>query len=209
MTDKEYKEYRSAITRNVSEVGQALLERKVLISFQEYEQQHGQGRALPWSFLSIAERSLYDCMLAHTMKVLDRHQGSATFWAIRDKCPSRMQKLSAYSDKEMEHLEDLAGKDKLKKIRDKTHFHIDRAAVVNPAGVYKAADIKRDELGRGLEYLWKILNELHQEVFGQKFLDLVTAYDSISKEVSDILDYARSRKFFRTAGQRPVQKSVR
>ena len=203
LTDKEY---RSAITRNVSEVGQALLERKALISFQEYEQQHGQMRALPWSFLSIAWCSLYDCMLAHTMKVLDKHRDSATFWTIRDSCPSRMQKLSAYSGKEMKHLEDLAGKDKLKSIRDRTHFHIDHAAVINPAGVYKAAAIPGDELGRGLEYLWKILNELHQEVFAQKFSDVVNAYDG--KEVLDILDYARSRGFFRTASQRPLPKVI-
>ena len=58
---------------------------------------------------------------------------------------------------------------KLKLVRDKTHFHIDRDAVLSPQTVWKEADIKGLDLATCLDSLWKILDFLHARHFGLPF----------------------------------------
>ncbi|MEK6582261.1 MAG: hypothetical protein AABZ25_07730, partial [Nitrospirota bacterium] len=60
--------------------------------------------------------------------------------------------------------------EKLKQVRDKTHFHIDKKGVKNPAGIWKSADISYNELKANIDAVYKILNYLHVNEFEFDFL---------------------------------------
>ena len=59
--------------------------------------------------------------------------------------------------------------DKLKKIRDKTHFHIDKDAVNDPEKVWEAAGLKGVELREALDYGFRVMNFLHTKYFKSEF----------------------------------------
>ncbi len=86
---------------------------------------------------------------------------------------------------------------KLKIVRDKTHFHIDKKAVMNPPEIWAQAGIKGAKLYQGLSYLWDMLRELYKLIYGVEFSDVVSRYDG--KEVPLLLDWAHSQKLILTA----------
>jgi len=65
---------------------------------------------------------------------------------------------------------------KLRHIRDKTHFHIDRKAVEAPKEVWKDADISGNELTRALYDAAALIAKIKQETYGGELQQLV-AYD--------------------------------
>lgn len=58
---------------------------------------------------------------------------------------------------------------KLRLIRDKTHFHLDRIGVRDPEAIWAQADITWDKLERALEAGYAILDFLHEKLRGSKF----------------------------------------
>ena len=59
--------------------------------------------------------------------------------------------------------------EKLKVVRDTTHFHIDKKAVRDPTAVWSLADITYDDVQENMEALYKILNYLHIKEFNFEF----------------------------------------
>lgn len=139
--------YKRAITRNLYELANARLERCALSSFDRYLETHVVYHCGE-NFFTITERALFNCMVGHAVKVLDRNRESATFWAIFDTAPDKITKLSSYEEEKLRFLDGLTGK--LKLVRDKTHFHIDKDGVLDPRAIWRDADIKGIELGEGL-----------------------------------------------------------
>lgn len=149
--------YSRALIRNVNEIIAAVFERRALVGLEEAEAAH------PWNFFRVAYNALFNDMLAHCMRVLDRNQQSASFWYLYH-CE---QKVVDQFVKEMgidwSLVEAMA--DKLKHVRDKTHFHVDRDAVKSPQAVWKTAEIKAVDLATCFDSLWRIVEFLHVRLY--------------------------------------------
>ena len=59
--------------------------------------------------------------------------------------------------------------DKLKIIRDKTHFHIDRDGVIAPKDIWEKANLTGKDLAKAIDIGWKSLNYLHKQKIGNIF----------------------------------------
>jgi hypothetical protein len=179
--------YNRSLSRNLYEVAHALYERQALIAVEQFIERE---EILGENFFSISYRALFNDMIAHAIKVLDEDERSATFWTLLRADETRLRRLKAYSDEKISFLKGLW--EKLRIVRNKTHFHIDQLGVLDPKGVWAAADIKGNELGAGLEYLWELLTDLYQDVHGRPFPHPVKSYDG--KDVLELLTYAKSKE---------------
>jgi len=77
-----------------------------------------------WDFFRIAGIALFNDMIAHVIKVLDRNQQSASFWYVFRCLESTLRPALEKAGVTIDEIERLA--DRLKDIRDQTLFHIDR-----------------------------------------------------------------------------------
>lgn len=188
--------YKYAIKRNLYEVAHALMDLKVLIAYEEFNKTNTifiQGE----SFFSISFRALFNDMFSHSIKVLEigQQNDSATFWYILKQTQNNKINLLAYQQEKIESLESLARK--LKHVRDKTHFHIDKDSVLDPHKIWDEADIKGLELNEALRYLFRILGELYKVVFGENFLFWPEDYDS--EDLSKLLNLANDANLLEIA----------
>ena len=66
----------SAIKRNLNEIGTAICQRKALVGMEKADTCHS------FDFVRITYIAIKNDMIAHTIKVLDKDDRSATFWLI-------------------------------------------------------------------------------------------------------------------------------
>lgn len=154
--------YQTALKRNLNEIVIAKLEfdayreigDKLLLNFYD-------------SFFTLSRDALFNDMVAHTIKVLDQNAQSATFWYVFRYKSKEVKEFIKSNDIDFMAIYDLA--EKLKKVRDKTHFHIDKKGVKDPKAVWSSADITYDELEENMKSIYKILNHLHIKEFDFQF----------------------------------------
>jgi hypothetical protein len=153
--------YEKALIRNLNELGQAWLERMAITALEAAGEWHG------WDFFRITYQALFNDMVSHMIKVLDLHRDSASFWYIYNCKRKEIDAMFSPTTMGINHIELLA--DKLKHIRDKTHFHIDKDALFDPKKVWKDADISTAELKMVMQHLLDVLYRLHFDHFGNEF----------------------------------------
>ncbi len=141
-----------------------------------------------WGFFSYASIALKNDMVSHAIKVLDDHKDACAFWYIY-----RCKKGSA--DKELKKvgldipkIQELA--DKLKNVRDKTHFHIDKSKVFAPEKVWSDADIRGEKFNQVMDGLLILFHSLYQEHFGEPLV--LRAYDA--KDIEPIINAVKAKK---------------
>jgi hypothetical protein len=180
------KTYQAALKRNLTELVIAKLEfdayreigDKLLLNFFD-------------SFFTLAQDALFNDMIAHMIKVLDQNYQSTTFWYIF-RCRSKEAKEFIKRENiDFMAIYDLA--EKLKTIRDKTHFHIDKKGVKDPKVVWKTANIKYDEFPENIESIYKILNHLHIKEFDFEFE--IPKIEDLQYIINTVVDagYAKKR----------------
>ena len=152
--------FKSAVRRNLAETSNAILKRRALIGL------HSAHSAHSLDFFQIAAHALYNDIVAHAMRVLDHSSQSASFWYVVRCNESLAKAIAAEHSISLEKLSDLTTR--FKEIRDQTHFHIDRDAVLNPKAVWDDAEITRDELGWTLSSVFVILSEIHFRRTGER-----------------------------------------
>ncbi|MDO8281845.1 MAG: hypothetical protein Q7U10_04365 [Thermodesulfovibrionia bacterium] len=160
MNDETYK---SALQRNLNEVVMAKLEydayreidEKLLLNFYD-------------SFFVLAQDSLFNDMVAHMIKVLDQDSQSTTFWYIFRYKSDEVKEFIKRENIDFMAIYDIANK--LKIVRNKTHFHIDKKGVKDPKAVWADANITYDELKSNIDAIYKILNYFHNKEFNVDFL---------------------------------------
>lgn len=155
-----WERYDLALKRNLAEVNNAILERRALIGLINADSAHG------LDFFRIAEHALFNDLIAHAIKVFDTHKQAASFWYIKRVDSAALELEAKNSCVKLEDLKEVS--EKLKHIRDKTHFHIDKEAVSNPKLVWSLAEITGDYLGESLDAVFKILSSLHYKRTKQK-----------------------------------------
>ncbi|MBI4767133.1 MAG: hypothetical protein HY787_21515 [Deltaproteobacteria bacterium] len=132
-----------------------------------------------WTFFSYAYLALYNDMVAHAIKVLDKHKDASSILYLYRCNKKEFEFLSDKYELPYEDIEVLS--DKLNQIRDKTHFHIDKSAVFNPSAIWKGAKIKNSFFNSVMEKLWEVLKELHLSAYNKPFIQYV--YDGADVEV--------------------------
>lgn len=143
--------YERAIERNLAELQRAILNRTTLLGLED-------AGGLSSVFLQVTYFALINDYLAHCIKVFDRGRQAASFWYIyrTDERP-----FAAYAKRkriDIAGLEEVSSK--LKHIRDKTHFHIDSDAVVDPKAIWRSAGLSGKELSAAVDAAWGMLSEL-------------------------------------------------
>jgi hypothetical protein len=148
-----WERYDAALERTLAETSNAILKRRALIGLHSGDSAHG------LDFFRVAAHALYNDLIAHAARVFDRHPDAASFWYVLrcDAASARAQANSLGVD--LDALGVLA--DKLKGVRDKTLFHIDKKAVENPKLVWSSAEIKGADFGSGLDGAFRVLAGLH------------------------------------------------
>ena len=194
-----FEAYKATVKRNLYEIAHALMNLKVLTSWDEYTKKNRifvQGE----SFFSISERALFNDMISHAIKVLeiDKRGDSSTFWYVLKQDKKTVEKLKSYSSKKISSLRGgLAVK--LKHIRDKTHFHIDKDSILDPNKIWLKADIKGNELKEALQYLFILLEELYEVVFKKPFLFHPDDYDG--QDLIKLLDLANEHGLIKVSAK--------
>ncbi len=110
--------------------------------------------------------ALINDRLARLIRILEDSDGTATFWYLYKCEPANVAK-----DVDIPRLKNLSGIEgstmsKLKLIRNKTFFHIDKHHVSDSQAVYKEANVIADEIIWAMETIWHTLNRLYEERFG-------------------------------------------
>ena len=126
------------------------------------------------SFFVIAAQALHNDMLAHAIKVFDEHRDAMSFWYIMRSNEGVMRRAAANVGLNVEELRSLSTK--LRLIRTKTHFHIDRKSITDAASVWSEADIDGQALVDALRASAKMLALVKQDLFGGE-LETLTEYD--------------------------------
>lgn len=155
------KRFYRALLRNLHEITRAILERNALIGLEAAESNHGVD------FFRLSYDALFNDMIAHAIKVLDKDPQSATFWYLYRCEKGAIDSFARQRSYDIKSLELLA--DRIKHIRDKTHFHIDKKGVFDPSDVWNTAGITGNELGQALETVLDILQHLHEIHLRKKF----------------------------------------
>lgn len=154
--------YERALVRNLNEVGFAIFKRKALEGLEAAD-----PLLVGVDFFRLAYFALYNDMIAHAIKVLDKDSKSASFWYIYRSQTNEVESYAKKKGHDLASLKALVAP--LKSIRNKTHFHIDKGAVVDPKSVWQSADIARNQLSQALDTILAILQHLHESRFGKKF----------------------------------------
>ena len=125
---------------------------------------HSVDSAHGLDFFRIAAHALYNDIISHTIKVFEANSGVASFWYIEKTDKAAIMRAAKQVDVSIDEIERLS--QGFKHIRDKTHFHIDKDAVLDPSKVWAAADMIGDDLGFLLESTFRLLSLLYKEKTG-------------------------------------------
>jgi len=98
--------------------------------------------------------------LARLIRIFENSDDTATFWYLH-----RCEPVNVAKDVDIPRLEDLSGK--LRLVRNKTFFHIDKNHISDSQAVYTDANIIADEVIGAMETVWRTLNRLYEERFGR------------------------------------------
>jgi hypothetical protein len=129
----------------------------------------GLGRAKSYhgvDFIQLATWALHDQMIAHAIKVLDRRE-QAGLWYLVAKNRRAIPKLCAQHDVLIGHVR--AIERKLKLIRDKTHFHLDKRGVRDPRSIWREAGLTGKQLEDAIDASLRLLCVLHKEIRGTEY----------------------------------------
>lgn len=151
----------SAVRRNIAEINNAILKRRALIGLHSADSAHG------LDFFRLAAHALYNDIISHALKVFERGSQSASFWYIVKTNETLAKQVAKEVDVSLDEIRRLS--ERLKLLRDKTHFHIDRDAIMDSTKVWAAAGITGDQVGYVLEGAWKILAGIAREVFDESY----------------------------------------
>lgn len=159
----------AAIGRNLAELNNAILK---LTARDELVRQNLTYARM--SFFVVAEQALYNDMIAHAIRVLDEHRDAMSFWYVLRCNEAAVKRNAKIANLDVEELRVLSSK--LRLVREKTHFHIDRMSVKAPKSVWKEADITGSVFTQALRAMASTLAHTKKELFGGE-LETVTEYD--------------------------------
>lgn len=147
----ESSRYGSALTRNLAEIQKILLIRATLLGAHKH-------RGTTKIFSRIVAESLKNDHESHAMKVFEQSSKAASFWYLYRTDPGPIDRHARKVGYDIAHLQVVS--DKLKVIRNGTHFHIDKVGVVEPRAIWSDASLTGKELGAAIDFVWGALSSI-------------------------------------------------
>ena len=89
-------------------------------------------------------------------------RGTTSFWYIHRTNEKVLDDLATRRDISISSLRNVS--EKLKPIRDKTHFHIDPEGVLDPKAVWRDAALTGKELSNAVDDAWTLLVDLQRSL---------------------------------------------
>ena len=119
----------------------------------------------------------------NAIRIFDDHKEAGSLWYIIRCNPHATENAAKACHINIDDLKAIAPK--LRHIRDKTHFHIDRRTVGNPSLVWTDANISNRAFTNALHNVALLLAKIKQDVF-RAAMDNQTPYDG--SDVMQIID---------------------
>lgn len=149
------KRYTKAIERNLAELQRAILNRTTMLGIER-------SRGVTSLFLQVSYFALFNDYVAHCIKVFERSKQVASFWYIYRTKQGIVDVFAKKAKIDLASLEEVS--DKLKHIRDQTHFHIDTNGVLGTKEVWRAAGLTGKQLSIAVDTAWSILTHLQESM---------------------------------------------
>jgi hypothetical protein len=143
--------YDSALKRNLAELQKALLIRATLLGIEKH-------RYTTKVFTRVIRDALHNDHMSHAIKVFEQSSKAASFWYLYRTDPGPIDKYARQVGYDIDKLQIVA--DKLKAIRNGSHFHIDRTGVLDPEVVWSGAALTGKELGDAIDFVWGALSAI-------------------------------------------------
>jgi hypothetical protein len=159
----------AALKRNLAELNNAALK---LVAHDELVRQDITYARM--SFFVIAAQALYNDSIAHAIKVLDEHRDALSFWYILRCKEGVVREAAKGAGLDLTELQAMSAK--LRHVREKTHFHIDRKSVRDPKSVWMQANINGQAFTDSIRLTFKTLALTKQDLYGGD-LETITEYD--------------------------------
>ena len=166
-----------AIARNLSELQQAILNRTTLLGLEDACVSH--------LFLKVIYRALFNDYIAHCIKVFEDRKQAASFWYIYRTNQKQIDAFALRRKIDIKRLRIVS--EKLKHIRNKTHFHIDKVGVLDTKGVWRDTRLPGKKLSRAVDSAWNILTDL-QLSFNLPEVPLPEYRPSLVKRLANLVD---------------------
>jgi len=183
MTEQQYK---AAIERNLVEINWAKSQRIAYLEILN------SGYSLYGDeFLGQCMIALNNDMLSHLIKILDTHIAAASFWSIHSIESKKVNDILNELGLSINILHTMSKK--LRIIRNKTHFHIDKKSVIDPEQVWRSANITGDEL----DELILTLDTFFCELYRRDVSDMIPFYSYEGQDTKSIFDFAKENKLIR------------
>ena len=172
--------YKRGVVRNLHEVQRAILNRTTLVGLEQ---------AQPFAdlFLKLTYFALFNDYIAHAIKVLELNiKRTASFWALYNYNPGPVDAFAQSRRIDLASLKQVA--EKLRVIRNKTHFHIDADRVFDPKAVWNDAGLTGRALSKAVDDVWDILNHLDR-LNGGAGLALPSYTGDIASRVAKLIEH--------------------
>lgn len=137
--------YQEAISRNLAELQKALLIRETLIGIEKH-------LYIAKVFTRVVSEALHNDYMSHAMKVFEQSSQASSFWYIYRTDTRPIDKHAREVGYDIASLQ--AVTDKLKVIRNGTHFHIDSRGVLDPRAIWDDAALTGKELAAAIDFAW-------------------------------------------------------
>jgi len=152
--------YERVLIRNYSEVNLAQTQ---LIAYRKlFEVQRVISTN---SFLGVAAIALKNDMFSHLIKVLERGNKCYGFFKLYKAFSGKIDPVLKRNNTRLNHLKKMG--DKLSKIRNKTHFHLDIDGVINSKAIWEEANITGDDVDNTITTLVDVFSTLYREDFSK------------------------------------------
>ena len=154
---------KNAVYQNLNEVSDALFYLYALVGMSVANKENN------ILFFELASIALKNDMMSRLIKVLDKTKNTGSFWYIYKKEKNDIDKLVALKSIDIKVIKDLCNDNRLYKLRNKSHFHLDKNYTFNQADSWEEANILSREIKIALESLHCILRFLFEKYEGEPF----------------------------------------
>ncbi|MGZ4159739.1 MAG: hypothetical protein ACXVNF_02915 [Neobacillus sp.] len=120
-------------------------------------------------FLKLASDALKNDIMSRLIKVLDKTRNTGSFWYIYEQEMIDIDNLVIQELIDFNAIKALCNQNRLYKIRNKIHCHLDKDYTFNQADAWQEANISTKEIKIALESLHRILRFLFEKYEGKPF----------------------------------------
>jgi hypothetical protein len=143
--------YDKALERNLTELQKALLIRTTLLGIEKH-------KYTTKVFIHVVKESLSNDYMSHAIKVFEQSTKAASFWYLYRTDQRPINKYARQVNYKIADLQLVT--DKLKAIRNGTHFHIDSNGVLGPRAIWHDAALTGKKLAAAIDFAWGALGSI-------------------------------------------------